>query len=49
MYFPTIKETDVNEIHSDSTNTPTKRQRLVARWIVIDGKLSCKWKFENEH
>ncbi len=48
MRYLAIQETEDNETRSDFINTTAKRQRLVAHWILIDGKLICKWNLEDE-
>ena len=43
MTYTTVEKTEVNETYLDAANTATNQKHLIAKWIVIDGKIICKW------
>jgi hypothetical protein len=43
MFYSTLQKTEVNPIQLNHINTATQPSYLFAKWLMVDGKLVCKW------
>lgn len=38
-----IQRPDLNLVPPITSSTTSRKRELIAQWITIDGKLTCKW------
>lgn len=43
MKCATIQRSELKAIPSITAPTTPRKRELIAQWIAVDGKLTCKW------